>query len=247
MSDAHHDLPALAHGGVTLWRRIADEFERAIAAGVYRSGDRLPAETEMAEKFGVNRHTVRRALAALADRGVVRAERGSGTFVEAGRLAYPIGERTRFSEIVGVAGREVGGRVLAHARERAGPLVAERLGLSASEEVVRLDILRSADRIPVCHAASWVSATRMPDAARVYRSVRSMTATLAHYAIDDYRRLSTDITAAIADTIDAERLRLPPGRPLLVVESVDVDKAGRPIVTTQARFAADRVTLQVGS
>jgi GntR family transcriptional regulator, phosphonate transport system regulatory protein len=83
--------------GVTLWRRIADDFERAISTGVYRTGERLPAETEIAGRFGVNRHTVRRALAALAERGLVRAERGSGTFVEMRRLAYPIGARTRFS------------------------------------------------------------------------------------------------------------------------------------------------------
>src|SRR5690242_10036862 len=105
------DEPAASHGGVTLWRRIADDFEQAIATGAFRAGDRLPAETEIAGRFGVNRHTVRRALAALAERGLVRAERGSGTFVEAQRLAYPIGVRTRFSEIVGTAGQEAAGRL----------------------------------------------------------------------------------------------------------------------------------------
>jgi hypothetical protein len=49
---------------------------------------------------------VRRALATLAERGLVRAERGSGTYVETGRLAYPLRSRTRFSEIVGAGGRE---------------------------------------------------------------------------------------------------------------------------------------------
>ena len=113
-------------------------------------------------------------------------------------------------------------------------------------DVIRLDILRSADRVPVCHAASWLSAARMGDAARIYRATRSMTRTLAHYGIRDYRRHTTRVTAALGDAVDAERLRLTPGRPLLVVESVDVDPTGAPVVTTQARFAADRVTLLVG-
>ncbi len=46
---------------------------------------------------------MRRALATLAERGLVRAERGSGTYVEAPRLAYPLRSRTRFSEIVAPA------------------------------------------------------------------------------------------------------------------------------------------------
>src|SRR5215510_13171196 len=59
--------------GVTLWRRIADDLERAIAAGEIAPGERLPGETEIAARFAVNRHTVRRAIAELAGRGLVRA------------------------------------------------------------------------------------------------------------------------------------------------------------------------------
>lgn len=233
------------HSGVTLWRRIADDFEQEIAAGAWRPGERLPAETAVAARFGVNRHTVRRAFAALAERGLVRAERGSGTFVMRPRLAYPIGPRTRFSDIIATAGFEAGGRLLTHAIEPAGRDVAERLAIAPGSAVIRLHILRSADRTPVCHAMSLVSAARLPDAARVYRTTRSMTRTLAQFGIADYRRQSTRITAALADALDAELLRLAPGRPLLVAESVDVDEAGTPVLTTQARFAADRVALLV--
>jgi GntR family phosphonate transport system transcriptional regulator len=53
-----------ATGGVALWRRIADALEQSIAQGTFQAGSKLPAETEIAERFGVNRHTVRRAIAA---------------------------------------------------------------------------------------------------------------------------------------------------------------------------------------
>ena len=73
--------------GVTLWRRIADDLEQAIALGTHAAGERLPGEVEIAARFGVNRHTVRRALAELTERGLVRAERGSGTWDQ--RAATP--------------------------------------------------------------------------------------------------------------------------------------------------------------
>src|SRR6202171_6411641 len=98
--------------GVALWRQVADGIERGIASGTFAAGERLPGEMEIAETYRVNRHTVRRALATLAERGLVRAERGSGTYVEAPRLAYPLRSRTRFSEIVGAGGREPDGPVV---------------------------------------------------------------------------------------------------------------------------------------
>jgi DNA-binding transcriptional MocR family regulator len=62
-----------APSGITLWRRIADELAQDIAGGDYASGERLPGENDMARHFGVNRHTVRRALAELSERGLVSA------------------------------------------------------------------------------------------------------------------------------------------------------------------------------
>src|SRR6516164_3089932 len=103
MKRADRAMASAETAGIALWRRVADQLERAIADGSYPVETRLPGEIEIAQRLGVNRHTVRRALAALADRGFVRAERGSGTYVETRRLRYPISSRTRFSEIVGAA------------------------------------------------------------------------------------------------------------------------------------------------
>jgi len=165
--------------------------------------------------------------------------------VDTRRLRYPIHSRTRFSEIVGAAGREPGGRLLASAVEEAEPDVARRLDVAPRTAVIRLEILRSVDRVPVSAATTWLPAGRAPDAGRIYRDTRSLTRTLAQLGIDDFRRQSTRISAAIADAADAARLRLAPGRPLIVVDSTDVTADGRPILTTRARLAADRIELVI--
>ena len=227
--------------GVTLWRRVADGLERRIGDGTYPPNSRLPGELEIADRFGVNRHTVRRAIAALAERGMVRAERGSGTYVRAARIPYPIRTRTRFSEIVGRSGREAGGRLLASATEPADQDIARRLSLKTGAAVVRIEALRQADRVPICIGTSWFPADRFPQAARVYATKRSITRTLAHFGVRDYRRASTRLVAALADAADAMWLGLEHGGAVLVVDSVDVDLDGRPVVTSRARFAANRV------
>src|SRR4051812_4803350 len=85
--------------GVAIWRRIADAIRLDIVGGKLVTGDKLPPESELAERFNANRHTVRRALAALQAEGVIKTEQGRGSFVDqAKRLSYKIGRRTRFSE-----------------------------------------------------------------------------------------------------------------------------------------------------
>src|SRR5262252_2534197 len=175
----HGDLAS----GVSLWRRIADELEQSIARGTFKPGSRLPGEIDIAGRFGVNRHTVRRAIAALAERGLVRAERGSGTYIESRRIAYPIRPRTRFSEIVGSAGRAAGGVLTASALEPADAEIARRLKLKLGTAVTRLELLRHADRIPLCAATSWLAAQRFPGAARIYASSNSITRVLAHFGV----------------------------------------------------------------
>ena len=133
-----------AASGVALWRQVADGIERGIANGSFAAGEKLPGEIEIAETYRVNRHTVRRALATLAERGLVRAERGSGTYVEAPKLAYPLRSRTRFSEIVGISGREPRGQLIGASDEPATRELARQLGLKTGAPT-------GPDRIPaVC-------------------------------------------------------------------------------------------------
>ena len=250
--------------GVALWRQVADGIERGIADGTYVAGEKLPGETEIAETYRVNRHTVRRALATLAERGLVRAERGSGTYVEAPKLTYPLRSRTRFSEIVGAGGREPRGQLIGAFDEVATRELARRLGVKGGTSLIRIEALRLADRAPICVATTWLAGERFAGAGRIYETARSMTKVLAHYGVRDYRRSSTRITAAIVDATDAARLDLtlgrpilvvdatdaarldlPLGRPVLVVDATDVDLSGKPLVTKRSRFVAERVEFLV--
>ncbi len=71
--------------GVPKYRIVYDRLLRAIRRGGYPAGGKLPTETELMEEFQVSRITVVRALRDLQALGVVRRQRGSGTFVDAPR------------------------------------------------------------------------------------------------------------------------------------------------------------------
>jgi len=194
--------------GVALWRQVADGIERGIADGRFAAGQRLPGETEIAETYRVNRHTVRRALATLAERGLVRAERGSGTYVEAPRLAYRCARAHAFPEDRRRRRPRAGRPVDRRFEELASRELARLLGLKTGAPLIRIEALRLADRTPICVGTIWLGAEQFPEAGQIYERVRSMTKLLAHYGIRDFRRAATRVTAAIVDATDAARLDL---------------------------------------
>lgn len=241
------DRDDLLARGVMLWRCIADDFEQAILVGKHDNGSKLPAESEIAARYGVNRHTVRRAMAELAARGLVRTERGSGTFVKTDKLNYPISQRMKFSEIVTAAGHEAEGRLQGHRHEAANEDVARDLGIKPGDEVVRLEILRAADGVPISVSTTWLPADRYHEAAKIFRRVRSITRMLEHFGIKSYRRKWTRISAGFTDAVDAGRLRLSVHRPILIAEGLNVTDNDEPIMLIRGRFSADRVALVVES
>ena len=109
--------PAAASGpsrepGVTLWRQIYRAIEEEIAAGSHVAGSRLQTEAQLSHRFGVNRHTVRRALEELSRNGLVRVEQGRGSFVAEDVLDYEVAPRTRFSEWIRRHNKEPSGRIV---------------------------------------------------------------------------------------------------------------------------------------
>lgn len=65
----------------SLYLQLAELIENKIISGVYRLGDQLPTEFEMAAQYGVSRTVVREAMKALKEKGWVETYVGRGTFI----------------------------------------------------------------------------------------------------------------------------------------------------------------------
>ncbi len=230
-----------------IWRSIAAELEGEIARGLYRAGDKLPTEAELSLRFGVNRHTARRALADLAARDLVHSRRGAGVFVKAAPLDYPIGERVRFSQNLRASGRLPEKRVLRIETRPADRAEATALALPEGAEVIVYEGLSLAEAVPVAHFISCFPAARFPGLAATLTEVSSVTQALRANGIEDYTRAHTRLTAEAATPTQALHLAMREGAPLLRAEGVNVDPAGQPVEYGLTWFAGDRVALTVSS
>jgi GntR family phosphonate transport system transcriptional regulator len=232
-------------GRAALWTSIRDTLVGEIAAGRYPAGAQLPTEARLAARFDVNRHTVRRALADLAETGFVHPRRGAGVFVTHKPTDYPLGRRVRFRQNIEAAGRVPGRKALLLETRRADPREAGALALTPGASVHVYEGLTMADGDPIALFRSVFPADRFPNMLQALDEDPSITAAFEAHGLNDYVRSSTRISAESASSPLAHHLRIPTSTPVLHSVSVNSDTEGHPIEFGRSWFAGDRVTLTI--
>lgn len=241
----HQDgtAPLSRDQGVTLWRQIVRALESEIAGGALGVGAKLPTEAELSARFAVNRHTVRRALEELSRQGLVRVEQGRGTFVAEESIDYEVVPRTRFSEWIRRHNKEPSGRVLDLREMSADASLAAALNIRQGARVVRFERLGLADGQPVSVSSHHFASAKLPGLLTALSGGASVTAALAACGVPDYLRQSTRVSARLPHASEAELLRMPRNRPLLVAENINVDRAGNVIEFAISRYPTPRVQI----
>jgi GntR family transcriptional regulator, phosphonate transport system regulatory protein len=234
--------------GEALWSQIAGELVRDIGQGQYQRDARLPTEAQLAERYGVNRHTIRRALEELADARIIRTEHGRGSFVNEEVLDYRIGQRPRFSEWVRGHNRTPLGDILLLDELPLEKLpeanaASEALKLGAGENVILLERIGTADARPITLSRHVFPSTRLPGLMDALRSHGSITAALNAIGITDYTRRWTKVCARLPDAREARLLRMARTDALLTTESLNVTETGMELEFGMACYPAPRVQL----
>jgi DNA-binding GntR family transcriptional regulator len=219
---------------------VAREVRNRILHGDYADGRRLPTEAELAERHGVSRQTVRRAFQDLVADGMVYRVPGRGTFVTRRDGAY----LRQFGSIDDLMGLSVDTRmeVTVPLRRQVDVAAASRLRLP-DDVVHSVTFRRSHDGTPFCLTTVSVP----PRVGAVLASVPELTAAGASsevtiIALLDARlpapiaEADQSITVAPADPATAAQLGCAAGDPLLRIDRLYSDTAGRPVELAISHF-----------
>jgi len=231
--------------GLALWRQIQKQIEQEILSGNCVPGEKLPTERIFAERFGVNRHTVRQALAALVRKSMIHVEQGRGYFVCEDVVNYELSKRVRFSENLIRQRLAPCEELLDWKLAEADSNLAALLALRPGAQLLQLKTLGKAGMLPLCLTQHFFPYERFAGFADAYSRTLSITAAFQEFGVEDYTRLSTIITARMPSAAVAQLLSQSRNRPVMYIESVSADKDGAPIECAQCTWAADRMQFEL--
>lgn len=232
------------NGGEAIYSQIAKLLREEIASFL-TPGECLPSENDLAERFGVNRHTIRRAVDDLIAAGLLERRHGKGTFVLDAPTDYVLGSGTRFTETFESLGKIASSRILRKLVIPARGGVAARLHLTENDPVVWIESLRLADDRPICVISHFLPQRTFPDLLAGYGGGSLHEHLSIHHALK-LRRVESLVSAALPQGDDASLLGMPQNQPVLRVKSVNVgERDGTPLEYALTRFRADRIQLRI--
>lgn len=203
----------------TRYQEIAAKLEEELK-NHYRCGDYLPAEQQLADRFAVNRHTLRRAIDQLVERGWVQRRQGVGVLVLMRPFDYPLNAQARFSQnLLEQGSHPTSERLLAVLRP-ASNQVAQALDVTEGQNVVHLRTLRRVNGIALCLIDHYFSELAW------WPALQGFSQGSLHDYLDqqlDIRllRTQTRISARRAQAKESKLLEIPNMAPLLCVRTLN--------------------------
>ncbi|QRM32564.1 GntR family transcriptional regulator [Microvirga sp. VF16] len=223
------------------WRVIEETLKREILEGQFNQDRQLPADTKVAERFGVSRLTARKALASLRNKGFIRIEHGRGAFVENDVVQYRILQKVTFTENV-VANNKYPSRRMLRAVTKPAPLwVSEALGLLNGTSTLAVTLLAEADGRPLALSTSYLEQERFDGFDEALGPDADVDHALRHYGISKLWPGPAKVIARMPTDDEARLLDQSVSRPIVEKTGSELDAQKRPVWCHVTTYAADRV------
>ena len=214
--------------------RVRHSLQRMIENGQLPPGQALPSERELAEMLSLSRVTVRKAIAGLADDGLLTQRHGAGTFV-ADRIVKSFSKLTGFTDDLHIRGLKPRVQFLERSSGEVSPEEALALHLSPGSRVIRLRRLRFAGDKPLALENTAVPQSILSDPKSVTLSLYDALEKLNCRPTRALQRLR----AVALDASQAKLLGLDVGSPALAIERRGFLDDGRIVEFTSSLYRGD--------
>lgn len=219
--------------------QVAELLLNRIQTGVYKSSNLLPSIVNLSNELNVSRSTIREALSRLETLGLVEVHHGKGVKVTESKIDFSSRVKS-FSETVREQGKFPGGRVLEKGIVQADPVIAERLGIQPSENVIYLSRLRLADGLPLAIENSFMPCELFPallEQAEIEKSLYELFRNIYGHEVTYAVRT---IEAVLTTPEENKLLGLHGRQPALLIETLAMDINQRPVEYGKSLYRADR-------
>lgn len=222
-----------------IYRRLRDQIAAEIAQNIWKPGEAIASEAELAAKYDISVATVRKAVDTLVIDGLIERVSGSGMFVRRPDFEHAF---IRFTRVWGSAGdrRIPQSRIYKRETLPGPPEVTSALNLEEGARVIRLLRLRIYEETPIIHEEIWLDEAR-------FAPVLTMEENQPKLLYPIYEDLCGAIVARAEETItieranktDVELLGLRRGSSIVSVKRLSVGYDDNPIEWRYSRSSAE--------
>jgi DNA-binding GntR family transcriptional regulator len=227
---------------VPLYFQVAQHLEHAISSGSIPPGTRFDNEIVLAERLGLSRPTMRRAMQHLVDKGLIVRRRGIGTRVVQPKVRRPLELTSLYDDLAG-SGQSPTTKLLSFDTVPADATAAEKLAVDEGTPVVRIERLRSASDLPIARMTNYLPeriVTFSPDELErrgLYEMLRAQGVHL-HSAVQT-------VGARTATATEARLLGEPRGAAVLTMQRVSFDDRGNSVEWGDHLYVASRYSFEI--
>jgi DNA-binding GntR family transcriptional regulator len=235
-------MPAKA--STNLWVDVARDLQDRIRNGKYAVGAVLPTEPELSLIYGVSRYTVRAALEALQQHGLVSRRKNAGTRVESASRAMRFGASPGSIEELAQYGSEHLREVKSVKPVTAGPALAKLLECAPGTSWIRLGLVRMST---AGKPLSWIDVYVDPAYEGVIEDVLQQPRVLTSALIErkygvEIQKIEQHISAISCSAALAKKLQTAADSPILQVVRRYIDVSGKVVEVSVTMFPGDRYT-----
>jgi GntR family transcriptional regulator len=229
-----------------LYRRLYLTVAKRIANAEWRPGDALPAELDLAKQYGVAPGTIRKAVDALVDDGLIERRHGSGTFIRRPNFDHMMVRFFLFRD-------PAGNMIMPESR-----IVARAIVTASAEVAANLKMREGDDVIKVTRHRHWEGQARLLE--DIFLPPARFRAILSHTPEEigallypAYERLCGQLVCFIEEEIsmmdvspdDAKLLKLGSDDLVVAIERLAKDASGQPIEWRISRGEAKRFRYKI--
>ncbi|MCH3922077.1 GntR family transcriptional regulator [Limosilactobacillus sp.] len=225
--------------GSPVYIKIHNQLRENIESGRWTVGQKIPAERELAASFDVSRMTLRQAIQALVDEGILERRVGSGTFVANRKVQEKMSGVTSFTEMMQAAGKRPSSRTISYHLTIPSQTEIEKLKLPAGAQVLRMERVRYGDDVPICFEIATIPAQLIENFSKeevtssFYRTLEKKANLYPGHAVQMIS--ATKATERIATYLQIKR-----GDALLRMSQLSYLQDGRPFEYVHTQYVGSR-------
>jgi GntR family transcriptional regulator len=233
-------LPLHRGNGLPLYQQIQRRLMEQIHSGTFKPSEPLPSIQKIASRMGVSQMTVRQAIKALSELGMIYSRQGKGTFISGIKLEKEFRHVLSFTEEARAHGATPHSRLVSFTIQKPTTETRQALELNDTERVFRLRRVRYADSLPIGIECACLAVRVCPDLMQTFDPDTSLYEKLANdYGI---QLMITEevIEVGKANAEEAQLLQIPRQSPVFLFTRVSFRDNGKPVEHVKSTYRGDR-------